>query len=516
MGTRIIGIIFGLASLFNLLHAQNTAPFLQEVLVLNGGLYGDPTQDVVLTSYDPYTNTYRASDTIHTQSIQDLKVVGNYAYLAVQDSVVKIDLTTMSRVATAHFPGPSTYRLYVYDTLLMVGNWYGAGSGNLHFYNANDLSYIGSVAQTSTGVGGIAVVGDSIYVSQNLTSSSYMDSAGYIAVIDLATLSFQYNIPGDGVSDMGQLYAYKGKLLALNSGADNYAFYDPATGTLAISPFGADLAGGYSSLSQIVEDTLLTVWNGSIGVFDLNTRTILANALITDTLITGFKYDPLTQQFYVSSTDYFSYTTGLVYDHSGTLTGAFNVGYSPEALALYYGTNHAPVAVADLDTTNTDVDAMVMVLDNDTDADGDSLILSIETAPLNGTATIMASHVHYSPDAGFAGLDSVEYKITDNSRAPLSSTAWAKILVLPGVGIGDVAPVMVSVYPNPTTDLVQVDLGSLENVNLSLVNLNGRVLESYAGQSGLLSFNVAGYPAGIYIVQLHAEGVSQQFRIVKQ
>lgn len=498
--------------------AQTTAPYLKEVLILNGGQYGDPTQNVVLTAYDPTAGTYRHSDTIHTESIQDLLLDDDVAFVAAQDSIVKIDLTDMSRLAEAAFPAPSTYSLLKYDSYLLVGNWYNFGPNdtNLYVYNASDLTLHTKIGNTTQGVNGMAVLNDTLYIAQNQTSSSYSDSAGYISVIDLNTFSFVRNIPGDNVSDVGKLIVRDNKIWSFNGVSDTYSIYDPATGTLVRTSFNEDFGSGYNSSFNIVGDTLWGYFNSAIGAYDLSTNTLVIDQLI-DTTVTAFAYDPIGGDFYVSSTDYFSYVAGLKYDRSGSLTGTFDVGFSPEVVRLYNGLNHAPVAVDDVDTTTAGVDAMVMVLMNDSDPDGDSLMLSVVTQPLNGSAMIMDTHVHYTPDNGFTGIDSVEYQICDNSPASLCSTAWAKIYVSPTVGINELdEAIVVSLFPNPATDVLTLN-SSVAPEAISITDLSGQVvLNTNNALSSYNHLDVSALAPGMYLVNLKVNGNTQTLRFIKQ
>ncbi|MFQ5569992.1 MAG: Ig-like domain-containing protein [Rhodothermales bacterium] len=84
------------------------------------------------------------------------------------------------------------------------------------------------------------------------------------------------------------------------------------------------------------------------------------------------------------------------------------------------------------ETTNLDV------LDNDTDADDDALrVESIETAPENGTADILAQTViAYTPDADFTGADSLEYVVFDGKNG--RDTVQVNITVnTPPVAVND-------------------------------------------------------------------------------
>lgn len=498
--------------------AQTTAPYLKEVLTLNGGQYGDPTQNVVLTAYDPSTGIYRQSDTIHTESIQDMVLDEDVAYIAAQDSIVKIDLTDMSRLAIAEFPSNSTYSLLKYDSYLLVGNWYNFGPNdtNLYVYNASDLTLHTKIGNTQQGVNGMAVLNDTLYIAQNLTSSAYSDSAGYISVIDLSTFSFVRNIPGDNVSDVGKLIVRDNKIWSFNGVSDTYNIYDPATGTLVSTDFNENFGSGYNGAFHVVGDTLWGNFNGAIGAYDLVSDALVIDQLI-DTAATAFAYDQLNGNFYVTSTDYFSYKAGLIYDRSGALQGTFDVGFSPEVVRLYNGLNHAPVAVNDVDTTTEGVDAMVMVLMNDSDADGDSLILSIVTAPLNGTAMIMNDHVHYTPDASFTGVDSVEYQICDNSPASLCTTAWAKIYVSPNVGIEELnEALVVSLFPNPATDVLTLN-SSIAPEALTVTDLSGQVvLNKFGNLTNYNRLSISDLAPGMYLLNMEVNGSAQTLRFIKQ
>lgn len=318
----------------NFTNAQ--APFLKEVLILNGGQFGNPQENATLVGFDPATGNTRVSDTIHTQSIQDLLIDGDYAYVAAQDSLVKIRLSDFSRVATVAFPGASTYTMAINLNQLLVGNWYGQTDSNLYVFDKTDLTLDYVVPQIERGVKSIAIIGDTAYLSQNFDDASFSDSAGYLALVYLPTGTFVKNVPGDNVSDIGKLITFAGGIIGIGSATDMASFYDPIDGSLSINPIGVDVAGGYGSVLQLVGDTLFGVYDGKLGSIDVTDGSII-NASIVDTLITAFAYDTLNQQFYVTQTDYFSYTRGIVFDKTGVAVDTFKVGYAPESVKLVYG-----------------------------------------------------------------------------------------------------------------------------------------------------------------------------------
>lgn len=64
----------------------------------------------------------------------------------------------------------------------------------------------------------------------------------------------------------------------------------------------------------------------------------------------------------------------------------------------------------------------------------------------------------------------------------------------------------VSVYPNPTTDLVVVDISSttLDWLYLDVVDLQGKTIstEKYVGMSNKIGINTTHYKSGTYLLQL--------------
>src|SRR5712691_8510844 len=80
--------------------------------------------------------------------------------------------------------------------------------------------------------------------------------------------------------------------------------------------------------------------------------------------------------------------------------------------------NHNPVAVGDNLAAFADQDFQTLyVLDNDTDVDGDPLTVFSTTVPAHGSIFRPNDHleVDYTPDSGYSGLDSFNYKVIDGN-----------------------------------------------------------------------------------------------------
>ncbi len=75
--------------------------------------------------------------------------------------------------------------------------------------------------------------------------------------------------------------------------------------------------------------------------------------------------------------------------------------------------NGKPVAVNDSAATNENTPVTINALNNDSDPDGDSLRISGVGSPGNGTAALNGIDIVYTPAAGFSGIDTFSYTISD-------------------------------------------------------------------------------------------------------
>ena len=104
-------------------------------------------------------------------------------------------------------------------------------------------------------------------------------------------------------------------------------------------------------------------------------------------------------------------------------TGVFSIEVGTDVTP-----NAAPVARPDTVGTFGGLLVGVGVRDNDTDADGDALTVAlIPTAPEHGEAVILENRVIYTPDPGFAGVDSFVYAVRDGNGG--LAVAEARVIV---------------------------------------------------------------------------------------
>jgi hypothetical protein len=72
-------------------------------------------------------------------------------------------------------------------------------------------------------------------------------------------------------------------------------------------------------------------------------------------------------------------------------------------------------------------------------------------------------------------------------------------------------------YPNPVASILYIDAHEMENAySISVVNMNGVILEELSQLSGKSSVDFSTYPNGVYFVMVVGEsGQIQVFKIVR-
>ncbi len=74
----------------------------------------------------------------------------------------------------------------------------------------------------------------------------------------------------------------------------------------------------------------------------------------------------------------------------------------------------------------------------------------------------------------------------------------------------------VNVYPNPTTDWLQVRFPETETLALKLFDLQGRLLADWGEVNGTATLDVDFYPEGTYLLQLQAaDGRQRTLKVLK-
>ena len=328
--------------------------FSQRVILVNGGQFGNQSENANVIVYDVQTKTHQVIDTIHTQSVQDVLIEESHVYVAAQDSIVKYQITTggiSGRITAEAFPGVSTKTMAISGTDLLVGNWYAQSSNNLYIFDKFNLNILDTLTDVSKGAISIVTHQGFAYISQNAQTSSFTDTLGYIIKLDVANRSIVDTITVNGYTEeFGQLHIdpITNTMWAINSGSNTISTINLSTLAATNTLINADLKVGNLSQMHVFNDTLFAKMDNGIGSIHLGLLDTIRTNII-DTVVTAFTYDASQAKFYVTQTDFFSYAYGKVYDRTGNKLDTFVVGYSPEVIRMQYD---PPVGIAEFNSSS--------------------------------------------------------------------------------------------------------------------------------------------------------------------
>ena len=85
--------------------------------------------------------------------------------------------------------------------------------------------------------------------------------------------------------------------------------------------------------------------------------------------------------------------------------------------------------------------------------------------------------------------------------------------------IEKIAGIEISIFPNPTTDILslKIDNSELENSEYFLTNISGKVLQSSKITNNIEKLDFTSYASGIYFLSLkHENQVIKSFKIIKK
>jgi hypothetical protein len=327
------------------IYAQSPVPIVERVVIVNGGKFefSPPFADYVdVTMYETNSKTIVSRDTIFAQSAQDLFVdeAANSIFVAAGDSLIRYSLDPFVRVASVAFGSASPIKMAVHNNHLLVGNWYGSTTNNFRIFDKLTLAFIDSIPEVMLGAKDMVVVGDTAYIQQNFSSSSFTDSAGYFSIVDLTNLTHVRDQALDNnEGDLGRLHHNGSIIYGVNSETNTITSYNVSTSISSTVPVGTDVqVGFYGPQSLLWNDTLYFKSAAGLAAYNINSWVLIDSALI-DTMVTAFDLDTINLQFYLTQTDFASYTRGGIFDFQGNFLDSLPVGFSPELVSVIHEFN---------------------------------------------------------------------------------------------------------------------------------------------------------------------------------
>lgn len=145
---------------------------------------------------------------------------------------------------------------------------------------------------------------------------------------------------------------------------------------------------------------------------------------------------------------------------------------------------------------------------NLTDRDDNNNVLfayELDLTGLGGAAlTVLAS----GPLAPAEGIDPFGLFVTDGTEGPLTPLSLV-------VGTQEAEAIGIELYPNPTTDIIQLNTPVTIN-QVQISNVHGKVFARYTDVQESFRIPTTEYPAGLYLLQIEINGEMYQSRFIKQ
>lgn len=331
---------------------------VNQIVVGNGGIYNNDADHVMVTGINPETFASTLIGEVVKESMQDLIVVGDYAYVAAEDSLAKFNLLTNTKETVIYHGYLS--RLYYANDMIYVSlrsdlNGPPADGKYLKAFDM-DLNLVYEAEGISTDAAGMLVVGDSLYIA---VSGDWAATEGKLAVAT-SDLSFvrEMNLGTDAV---GIIDLFEGENIIYSVNKSPYGVLTGSISTynlLTTSWTTQILNNVVGKGVKKVGDLLYLGLDYGIGSYDLSTSTVINNQIIADPgsasyiNIAAAVFDEINERFYVTITDYFSLGEGSVYDINGTELGSFDASVSAEAMDIQYIDN---TGISSIKTNNLDV-----------------------------------------------------------------------------------------------------------------------------------------------------------------
>jgi hypothetical protein len=321
---------------------------LKQVVVVSGGNFADPNNFVRLATYNTSTRKYSVIDSIKALSTYAALMDSGMAYYTADTFLVAVDIDKKVKKGTAISKGYTNMALY--KNYLLVTRSYSATSNYVQVYNKKTLAFVKNITGISQNTDDIVVVGDSAYVS---TPGSFTALKGSLSVIDLKNMVLKREVNLDTMgAGLGRVFSDGKYIYAINWAKNGIVSMNINTGAVAIKYLSSanSIGDGYT----MVNDTIyLSVNYTKLSAYKTSTQAVLSKTFFDFTTlpkvygktanIAAVDYEPLSKQFFVTTTDYATFGRGYVVSAAGAITDSFRTGISPQAMALDYGSRTAGI-----------------------------------------------------------------------------------------------------------------------------------------------------------------------------
>jgi len=315
--------------------------YVNQVLVLNEGKFGQNEFPVTLGSYDPTSQNYEVVDTIEgARFASDMVIDGDNIFVMADTLLLKYDLNSFEVLSTQTVVGGRNIAV-VDDKLFITRGEYGVDfSSYLKVFSKSDLEFI-SELDTLNGpkwtTQNMVVHDGKLFVAIN-NGFNWGQEKSLIGVVDISTMSYLEEIdlgrdgtnPDNMVLNGDYIYTVNNK----NWSGASFSKVDLSTmtaNTINISDVstgcGTSCLRGDRINFQLSQDSILYEWNPV--TFDDSGINLGINESFYE-----LAHDDINNYLYASSTDYTTFGKIGIYDADNSLVSEFDCGVSPGTIVF--------------------------------------------------------------------------------------------------------------------------------------------------------------------------------------
>lgn len=314
--------------------AQNM--ITRQIIVCSGGNFSDPEDFVTISAVSPEDGSTVIFDTIFTQSVQHIITHNGFAFVAAQDSIVKYNLDSFTRVAAIAAQGVN--QLATDGELLLASFWYPVTENFVKTYSFDELLLNVQFSEISGDAAGFLIKDGVALVA---IPGPWGSLTGKIASLDLT----EYTILSE--DDYGDFFSSIGFFANWNNVTTTFMKTDWGGTTFGaatmndegdiIEEFTTENASLANLSGQILNKCYLEVNNGIVE-FDLETSEITNPAVVEPQVMSigASVLDTINQLIYLTTTDFMAAGEGFIYKLTGENVGTFDAGISAQAIAVDY------------------------------------------------------------------------------------------------------------------------------------------------------------------------------------
>lgn len=322
--------------------AQNQ---LHQVLVVNEGYYDYQTnailEPVTIGSYNPTSQQYQVVDTLENMRFaSDLVIDGNFYFVAADSKIFKMDLNSHQEISSVTCPGVRNLAVYQNKLIATRGEYLTTYDSYLHVYNTSDLQLIQAL-DTVTGpkwaTQNIVIDGSTAYLVVN-NAYDWGNEKGIIGQLDLTNLTYGNEVDlGPEGKNPDNLVKYGTALYTVNNKdwtGTSISKFDLGTNIPSTVNIANAIAGCGTSALRDDKITYQISMETSLNNFDINGMNNIGPVNGINVNFYELAQEPISGEFYASTTDFFSTGTVFIYDAMNTEIHQFAAGVSPGTIVF--------------------------------------------------------------------------------------------------------------------------------------------------------------------------------------